>query len=191
MSSQPLFGGALSVVLPAAIGWLDASDARPVPDHQEVWLERDGAERSIIVELLERAECADEDSGAFHFEEVANGNEALGSSVQGCEPLPADALHPSTRPAPAFVVHGVQQLPRDGHKQGQRLPPGTAAELHVRVAVLRLEAQGTDVLVTVNRQACVGADTAAVSAGDLQQDAELLAAVMASLEIRDWGLFGG
>ena len=52
-SETELFGGAMTVCLPP--GWLDCSDARPVPDHQEVWLEEKGGCRSLIIELLQRA----------------------------------------------------------------------------------------------------------------------------------------
>ncbi len=58
--AHQLFGGAIVAQLPD--GWMDASDARPVPDNQEVWLEPDGAERSVVIEILERAECADAQS---------------------------------------------------------------------------------------------------------------------------------
>ena len=59
-AATPLFGGALTCALPAS--WLDCSDARPVPDHQEVWLERDGKCRSLIIEILELAEEATDDA---------------------------------------------------------------------------------------------------------------------------------
>lgn len=210
-AERDLFGGAIAALLPD--GWLDASDARPVPDHQEVWLEPDGAERSVIIEILERPDCADAESGALHFQEVANGNEAVAATVLSSAPVAAGTLHEGLRACPAYLVRGVQELPRDGKSGGQRLPTGTTAKLHVRMVVLRLAAQTTDILVTVNRQVATSAaadgvappsssaEPAAASAAseggdgvsenDVLADAELLDSIVGSLEVRDWGLFGG
>ncbi|KGG50833.1 hypothetical protein DI09_53p50 [Mitosporidium daphniae] len=47
---KKLFGGALQVALPS--GFIDASQFRQIPDHQEVYLSQD-SETSIIVELLD------------------------------------------------------------------------------------------------------------------------------------------
>ena len=148
--AHQLFGGAIVAQLPD--GWMDASDARPVPDNQEVWLEPDGAERSVVIEIMESAECADAQSGEVHFHELANGNDALADSVLYSAQLPADALQPTLQAAPAFVVHGVQHLPRDGRNGGRLLPAGTSAALHVSLVVLRLATQKTDILVSINRQ---------------------------------------
>ena len=65
-SVRALFGGALAAALPDR--WLDASDVRPVPDHQECFTERDG-ERSLVVEILERAAASDADCATFHFQD--------------------------------------------------------------------------------------------------------------------------
>ena len=168
-----LFGGAIKARLPD--GWLDASDARPVPDHQEVWLERDGNERSMVIELLELADVDNASCATFHFNEIASGNDASGSTVLGTGTLPSTALDPSLRAVAAFTAEGVQQLP------GGNL-------LMVWVAVLRLAAQQTDLLVSVNRPTSEAPGHRDVTAD--AADAALLASVVNSLEVRDWGLFG-
>ncbi|KAI8622709.1 hypothetical protein BC830DRAFT_1052748, partial [Chytriomyces sp. MP71] len=48
--SHPLFGGAISLLLPN--GYVDASQLRQVPDNQEVFVSSTD-NSSIIVELLE------------------------------------------------------------------------------------------------------------------------------------------
>ena len=195
--AHQLFGGAIVAQLPD--GWMDASDARPVPDNQEVWLEPDGAERSVVIEIMESAECADAQSGEVHFHELANGNDALAHSVLYSAQLPADALQPTLQAAPAFVVHGVQHLPRDGRNGGRLLPAGTSAALHVSLVVLRLATQKTDILVSINRQLAIlvsmpapsaPQSAAGVNEEDARADAELLEMVIGSLDVKDWGLFG-
>lgn len=58
--ATPLFGGALSIVLPGDTDntYLDVSTFRQVPDNQEVFVDGSRTDDSVIVELLE---CADEE----------------------------------------------------------------------------------------------------------------------------------
>ena len=58
-----LFGGAISVDMPR--GLVDASDVRPVPDNQEVWLDESG--QSVIVEVLERVKGLQDDQAVSFF----------------------------------------------------------------------------------------------------------------------------
>ena len=204
-STRELFGGALAAALPD--GWLDASSVRPVPDHQECLTELDG-ERSLVVEILERAAASDADCAAFHFQDISETNDAMQATVVSASEFNANALHPSVRTAgPCFVLHGLQSLPRANNSNvgggsssssssstaeadasaaaGDATGPTGRIELSVQMAVLRLPAQATDILVSINRPC-------APSCGAEQglPDAELLLAIVASLEVRDWGLFG-
>ena len=172
------FGGAIFVSAPGG-GWLDASDVRPVPDHQEVWLERAATARALIVELLELAAyAADGDAAArLHFEELASSNDAEGSTVHQNLTMPPTGATPLLRPAPPTgpqLLRGVQRL-------------AEGARLHVWMAVVRLPRVGTDLVVSISRPV---ADTAAEGVA-ATEDLELLRAVVASLEVRDWSLFGG
>ena len=206
-AETPLFGGALAVNLPT--GWLDCSDARPVPDHQEVWLEREGQCRSLIIEILERAEEASDDKCAlFHFIDIAEANGATGQRITYNDALPKTALHGSLAQAvgPCFALHGVQVLPPDGAATRLGREPAEAqaqadtVQLELALAVLRLPRQQTDLLVSVNRARPLpgtadspDAERAAVEAQqlvDANEDAALLASVVGSLEVREWGLFG-
>ena len=107
-TTRALFGGAIA----AGIGgnWLDASDARPVPDHQEVWLERD-TDLSLVIEILERADAADAACAAYHFEDVAGSNDAISTEIVGTTDVPIVELHPSLqRSGPCHLLHGLQTL---------------------------------------------------------------------------------
>ena len=68
--STPLYGGAITAKLPAHL--LDASNARPVPDSQEVWV---SDHNGVIIDLLE---CVNGDNNPMntHIEEM----ERLGGS---------------------------------------------------------------------------------------------------------------
>ena len=203
-SETELFGGAMAVCLPP--GWLDCSDARPVPDHQEVWLEEKGGCRSLIIELLQRAEEArdDEQCAIFHFVDIAEANNAAAQRITYTDALPATALRPSLAQAagPCFALHGVQILPPEGAagRLGGAPPAGSAGsvQLELALAILRLPRQSTDLLVSINRGRPLpgGAEAAAQEAAEAQQlvdaqaDAALLASIVGSLEVRDWGLFG-
>lgn len=62
-----LFGGALNAALPSTFA--DVSDIRQVPDHQEVWLDKDGF-TSIIFEILERVEMSDPEALKYHLQDL-------------------------------------------------------------------------------------------------------------------------
>ena len=62
MKTAKLFGGAFQIDLPD--GFVDVSDFRQVPDHQEVWAEAK-TDRSAIIEILERVDEKDEQSALF------------------------------------------------------------------------------------------------------------------------------
>lgn len=70
---RPLFGGALSVTIPARLD--DISQFRQVPDTQEVFADAN-TDQSVVVELLEPCEAEDGDAAKFHFNSLASDNEA-------------------------------------------------------------------------------------------------------------------
>lgn len=77
----PLFGGALSASLPSTFG--DVSDIRQVPDHQEVWLDRDGY-TSVVFEILEQVEKgSDEEALKYHLEDLVEEDDIGRMNVWG------------------------------------------------------------------------------------------------------------
>ena len=199
-----LFGGAIRAPLPA--GWLDASDVRPVPDNQEVWTEPSGgADRSLVIELLERADVDDDSCGEFHFTELAHGNEAAQATLRSHAWLPAELIRARRlgETTVGCLVHGVQLLQPDAGGSGDDREGSPAVDLHVRLAVVRLAAHATDMLLSVSRP-CVrrdghrgahgtGAQKEATAPDDDREsraDAELLSTILSGLTICDWGLFG-
>ena len=137
---QELFGGALAVSLSGE--WLDASDLRPVPDHQEVWMERDGSHRALVIEIMEMVDAPDSEAAAVHFEEMSNTNGAVKAEVLISRPM-SHTLSPGLRDAgPALELRGEQEL-------------ADATMLQMNMGLLRLRTQTTDLLVSLSRSALI------------------------------------
>ena len=70
---RELFGGAITIMLPETFE--DVSVLREIPDHQEVFVDRD-SEVSLIVELLEHdGTISDEHAPTYYFKDLASCNE--------------------------------------------------------------------------------------------------------------------
>lgn len=118
MPRVDLFGGALAVSLSG--DWLDASDLRPVPDHQEVWMERGGSNRALVIEMLELVDSPDAEAAAVHFEEISRSNGAAYSSVLSSA-AEAGATPAALRGAGALLtLHGEQVLGDSTRLQARR-----------------------------------------------------------------------
>ena len=82
-----LYGGALGVALPAS--FVDVSQLRQVPDHQEVWADA-ASGASAVVEIVEaQGDVADAAAARYFWEDLAEANGAQGE--RGWRELPADA----------------------------------------------------------------------------------------------------
>lgn len=91
---RSLFGGAMSIVLPA--GFADVSDFRPVPDHQEVFADVD-ADASVVVEVMEPPDG--DRVGTYYFHDIA---EASGAEIDGA--AVEEGFFPSADLTPAACV---------------------------------------------------------------------------------------
>ena len=70
---RELFGGAITIMLPETFE--DVSILREIPDHQEVFVDKD-SEVSLIVELLEHdGTVSDEHAPTYYFKDLATCNE--------------------------------------------------------------------------------------------------------------------
>jgi hypothetical protein len=102
---------------------------------------------------------------------------------------------PGARGATLLTATGAQAAAK-----GRQAGPDAINAVEIALAVLRLPAVGSDVLVCVNTATSVGAASAAAGVGAVGRagptgaafgdSAALLGRVLASLEVRDWGLFG-
>jgi hypothetical protein len=70
--SQPLYGGALCISLPAT--YRDVSEVRQVPDHQEVWADL-ASSASLVLEIVEhQAAVADSGAARYFWEDLLETN---------------------------------------------------------------------------------------------------------------------
>ena len=60
MKTVSLYGGAITCQIPER--FLDCSEFRQVPDHQEVFIDKNQSDQSIIFEILEQQNKVKDDS---------------------------------------------------------------------------------------------------------------------------------
>ncbi|XP_068130075.1 ran guanine nucleotide release factor [Hyperolius riggenbachi] len=184
-AQSPLFGGALSAILPPAIQ--DVSELREIPDNQEVFAHRH-TDQSIIIELLEfQAGMSDPDAARYHFEDVATSNDAQGKAeIVSVEPLPLAQLS-LTDCSSAWALTG-HQLVSKFNEQAQNT-------VTIYMALFRMPQYSTDLLVTFNDP--ISIDPASSSAPPVvhsgssppwtQEDFNRL---LCSFQLHDPGVFG-
>jgi hypothetical protein len=172
-SGRALFGGALSLRLPAS--WVNAADIRPeVPDNQEVFLADDEDGVSLIVELLEPAGATAEEAAVTVLQDA--GDDAATVTLPP-RPLGADAvpLVGGTPGAVAVALEGSLSMQVGGHP------------VLVRLGLLRLPPPvATDVALSLN-----DGRRPPVAAGTQRPLSPIFRDALASLTVHDWGLFGG
>jgi hypothetical protein len=72
-----LYGGAITTALPSR--FVDVSQMRQVPDHQEVYVDMN-SDQSIIFELLSMDDVANDRAAQHHWNDLAQANDAETSS---------------------------------------------------------------------------------------------------------------
>ncbi|EAA29986.1 hypothetical protein GE21DRAFT_9776 [Neurospora crassa] len=194
--TTPLFGGAIVCDLPEHFA--DVSRLRQVPDHQEVYIDKDGF-TSIIVEITERVgpdgpTSLEEDGRALttHLEELV-GDDVDTVKVWNTTETRFSKLDPSI---PAYTLIATQ-TPKpsddsDSRRSSRQAPDFTALIL----TLVRLEREKTDILITINVPHIKGeydeedVDLALGKQGALLGRAvEYAAKIWETFEVKDWGLF--
>lgn len=191
-SSAPrdLFGGAITARVPRS--FLDASEFRPVPDTQEVFID-DASGATVIIELLERVEdVPDSEALNFHFEEVARQNRATEAHVVQMSDAATGEL--ATGGAQSLRFYSQALLGRQ--KVAKFQEQGKENDVAVYMGLKRLaDPVATDMLVTVSyafnvaeesSDACVDRSRQ-LSPDEVQQLGDM---VFHSLTVVDYGLFG-
>ncbi|KAH8595176.1 hypothetical protein B0O99DRAFT_623397 [Bisporella sp. PMI_857] len=189
--STRLFGGALTVDLPSS--FVDVSTMRQVPDHQEVYLDKDGF-TSIIFDITERVGKAGSspaiDGAAMttHLEDIVDSDtdavKVWSTANTVFSKLPEDT--------PAYTLIATQTPTPDPKSTAAAPPDFTAIVLNL----IRLERESTDVLITINVPHIKGeyseeeVDLQLGKQGRLISDAvEYAAKIWETFKIKDWGLF--
>lgn len=184
---RPMYGGAMRMVLPAS--FIDVSQMRDVPDHQEVWSDAASSATSIL-ELTEVTERDGEELLRFHFEELARANGCAPGefSIQSMQTL-EDADLPGFTGKRKYggLVMGEQHVAKFNEAAKNRVA--------VCIAVVRLPPPAhTDILLSINLPIDVHPDSSETKAPTAAQrqlppPEELIRLMVWSLKVDDYGLF--
>ncbi|CAL1592905.1 unnamed protein product [Knipowitschia caucasica] len=183
--SHPLFGGALSTVLPSSS--TDISTLREIPDNQEVFAHAH-TDQSIIVELLEyQSQVADQDAASYHFEDIAGSNKALepgAFQVTSVTPLLKSELSLS-QCSSGWLLTGAQSVSKFNEEARNTVA--------IQLGLFRLPQFSTDILVTFNDPQSISPESSSASSAGSNREpwtVQDFQRVLQSLTLHDPGLFG-
>ena len=208
LETRRLYGGAITMSYPPS--YQDVSPFRMVPDHQEVWADRNGTDNSIIVELLNlKEEVSIADAAQFFFKDLADASDAAHAevvhagqiSIADLCPEIGEAM-PDTEMSCAVGVHEVAKF-RDEEKSGA----AARNKVMVYLANIRLQKVGTDMLVTMYQTVELGEKSSSAARAPNDEDGApgtkvdeatpmsypglgQFVCMLRTLTIRDMGLFG-
>ncbi|KAG2195452.1 hypothetical protein INT47_000417 [Mucor saturninus] len=188
MNTQQLFGGA--IVVPVKNTFLDASQFRQIPDNQEVFVDMT-TQQSLIFELLEQVEESNEAVAKYHFQQLAEDNEAAESIVTVVDNLNAKEMAPllPQDTTEIYVLQGTQKISKFNEKDAYNT-------VEIILAVIRLTNVGTDFVISVNapvKLADVSSEQESVqetTAIDIETAKQEMLAILKGLSVNDWALFG-
>jgi hypothetical protein len=142
--NQPLYGGAIFSKLHDA--YMDISNLREVPDHQEVFVDNN-SDNSLIVELFDyEANLTDEAAIEHYFTELATFNESKLNAIITNGNMTEQTFCPSI-PAqfPRIALIGKQSASKFKARSGSEVD-----EFYVILVLIRLANVGTDMLISLN-----------------------------------------
>ncbi|TPX38020.1 hypothetical protein SmJEL517_g00393 [Synchytrium microbalum] len=182
---QELFGGAIRVWIPQ--GFDDVSEIRQVPDNQTVYASP-ATDESISIEILESpADHISEIPAQFHFQQLADDNDAIESALGSIENLRAGIDLPNLRTGESVsIAIGTQKIAKFNETV-----PNT---VNIYVAVIRLARENTDILISYNHPIEIDARSSSTTierATTVPAQVALtnFQAVVKSFTIVDYGLF--
>ncbi|KAI8340619.1 hypothetical protein BC941DRAFT_417711 [Chlamydoabsidia padenii] len=187
MNKQGLYGGAIYTAIKSS--YVDASQIRQIPDNQEVFVDMQ-TQQSLIIELLEKVEQLDEDCAKFHFEQIAEHNNATSYSIESIEHESVDIAAPKLPlDTTIYFVRGIQNVAKFNEE--------AVNHVELVMAVVRLEKVETDLIISLNAPIKVAPNSSEMKDVNLVEPAapiarilEEIKLVVQSLDIQDWGLFG-
>ena len=183
--TRTLYGGAIKLDLPSSFD--DVSAFRQVPDHQEVWVDRD-SNRSVIVELLDMEEdCQDFEVCEHIFRDCAQANNASDISILSQRRLRAAEVPKLMLDPPCpktwislWLLSGYQNCAKFNYKERDHV--------HVHMFVARLPNVRTDLCIFFNEPMHKPPTTTPPAASDTEggaweAGAQVLADIARSLQV--------
>lgn len=182
---RPLFGGALSAVLPSDA--TDVSELREIPDNQEVFT-HPRTDQSMIVELVEyQGQVEDQDAAKYHFEDIASSNKALESGVfevTNVAPVSKSEVALSDC-STAWTLTGIQCVAKFNEEARNMVT------LHL--GLFRLPQFTTDILVTFNDPQKISPESSSATSAETHREPWTVAdfqRLLQTLTLHNPGLFG-
>jgi hypothetical protein len=189
--SRELYGGAITASLPST--YIDASDIRQIPDHQEVFLSNKTLS-SLIFEINEYVKQPDPAALYFHFTDVIAPPDRLAENLDA--PTKLTFANEKLKDFSAYLVHGSIVTPEVDRKAPSNLPvewqqtPETKDVLTTCYQiVIRMEKHGTDFCVRMNIP-----QKELFEQSDKEEEdniaKEIIGKIVETLDVKDFGLFG-
>ncbi|CAN6638136.1 nuclear import protein Mog1p [Trichomonascus vanleenenianus] len=196
MPKVELFGGAVSSCVPA--GFVDVSEFRQVPDHQEVFANARESDDSLIFELMERVEGSDEEALREHLQELAVLNQSQVIPLvteKAVAPLLPEGENG------AYFTSIIQKSHKWGRIDVVKEGGGLESLVFILAYIVRLKKVSTDILITYNIPLTTKEEV--LEALNLEKDSNPGAAIKSRIDtaktridesfknfnVHDWGLF--
>lgn len=185
VTTAPLFGGAMSCAIPAE--WVNVSEIRQVPDHQEVFFASNHPEQPcLVVEILEyQGEQPNDRVAAYLFDDLAESN---GSAVSAFEP---HSISMQTETMILCTGVGRQRIamgPRGTFAPTAHQRTQDIRDVRIEVCVIRLPSVQTDMLLTLSSTILSNTSTT----GEMDKSlSESFRRMLSTFKIHEWSLFQG
>ncbi|XP_066517930.1 ran guanine nucleotide release factor [Hoplias malabaricus] len=181
--SRPLFGGALSAVVP--LNAVDVSELREIPDNQEVFAHAQ-TDQSVIIELMEhQSQVEDAQAARYHFEDLAGSNKASAEGLWEVREVESISLSELKLQecSSAWLLNGAQLVSKFNEEAKNTV--------NIHLCVFRLPQYTTDILVTFNNPVNISPlSSSAVVSTDVGWTLQDFHTLLQSLQLLDPGVFG-
>lgn len=178
-----LFGGAMSALFPPQAQ--DMSNFREIPDHQEVFT-HSSTDQSIIVEILEYVQEADDVALKTHYEDLVRDNDVNEGDhmILEAAEMPTHKLAMSQCKSARYVLgqHKVSKFKEDSKNT-----------VNIHMGLFRIPDFTTDILVTFNDPVMISSQSNSNQSVPTNADRWTVTdfqQLLTSLTINDTGLFG-
>ena len=189
---RDLYGGAITVQLPK--DYIDVSDLRQVPDHQEVFLSPKCL-TSVTFEINQYvAQQNDTAAVHFHFEDVIADSDRVAHKL--AEPTKVTMTNASLKAFPAYLLQGDILAPEVDENAPSNLPiewrqnpPMKEVLTQVMQLVIRMKKYETDLCLRIDMPM-----KEMRSEGDVNKEEDfvkgMMEKVIETLDVKDFELFG-
>lgn len=184
---QKLYGGAFEISLPKR--FVDLSNFRLVPDHQEVWSDPH-TDQSIIIELVERVNIDNEKEKAvkYHYNDIAETSKSIETSIVSSGTFKSNSWEIAKKYNCSWTF-GTQKVSKG------RDTPNKANIIALYLVLIRLKEFDTDLLISFNAPIKIHQQSQAKSAKDSvkppQVTIQLFKQIISTFNIKDLnGIFG-